>query len=214
MYHVCAGEQQLDDVLRRENPAGCPQGHLGAPEQDRDPAHLQKCFVGLGGIKGGRQAQGIDIDIGLVEAIEQRDAVGAGLVQFACHVGQRTEERRELHVDGQVDVLPEFVQQVEIATFHVGAVLIHVRRHVVDVEFHGVGTRFADLTGAVDPATQGDAVEAGDHGNLQRRLECSDLLEVAVELSREVSVNSWNTGISGCLQSWRVGGVVGGRGLC
>ena len=51
----------------------------------------------------GVEFERFEIDIGLIEAVEENEAVGSGGVDALGHVGEVAEERAELDGDGNVD---------------------------------------------------------------------------------------------------------------
>ena len=69
----------------------------------------------------GLEFQFFQIDIGLVEAIEQHQAVGAGLVQPLRHVRHVAEEWAELDRDRNRHRRLHRLQDVEIGLFDVAA---------------------------------------------------------------------------------------------
>ena len=73
--------------------------------------------------------------------------------------------------------------------------------HIVGIEFERVGAGIGDLPGMLHPAARGDAVQAGNHRDRQRGLECGDLFQVAVQLTGEV------------LMTWQIAVGLGMAGL-
>ena len=100
LHRVGARQQRLDPVVRCGDAAGDHQRRPDATVKNRQPPQPQQ-EVGArrqlhmwNGLHGGR------VDVGLVEAVEQDDAVGAGGVELPGDVAERREEWGNFHGDG------------------------------------------------------------------------------------------------------------------
>ena len=138
--------------------------------QDGDPAQGQAQFVRGAQVQGRHHFQRFDIQVGLVEAVEQHQAVGAGFDQACGKVGQGGEERAELDRQGDVDLLAHIRHQVDVGLFQLLAGQVRVGGNVVDVQLQRIRAGLFDLLGIIDPAAGGDAVQAADDRDVDRCL--------------------------------------------
>ena len=100
---VRADHECLDDVGPRTDARTCRQRQPGTElrPKDRDPAHGQPHLPGLAQLEPGHDLERFQIEIGLIEAIEQHEAVGAGARGRCGEVREGRVVRAEL--DGQRD---------------------------------------------------------------------------------------------------------------
>ena len=87
----------------------------------------------------GSDLHGLDVQVGLVEAVEQDQPVGAGLDQLSGQVGQGAEVRAELDRQGDPDGSADLPDHVQVVPLDLAAAQPGPRGHVVDVELQGVG---------------------------------------------------------------------------
>ncbi len=186
MGDVGAGHERLQRVLRGVDAAGDGQRQADLAVQRRDPVDAQQRFVGRRQRQCGRDLARLQVDVRLIEAVEQRHALRPGGLQGAHEMANGTELRRQLHGDGDADVLLQLIQQFDVAALHLGAGLEGIGGDVIDVQLQCVGARLLQLPAVVHPAVGGDTVEAGDDGYGQAALERGDLLQIVVELAQIV----------------------------
>ena len=108
----------------------------------------------------------LEVDVGLEEAVEQHQAVGAGVAPDAAHVGQRElKYGPTLTASGiESDCLTRG-HEVERAILDARSpVVVEIGGDEVDVQLQGVGPGVLHQLGVADPAARRDAVEAGDDG--------------------------------------------------
>ena len=72
-------------------------------------------------------------------------------------------------------------QHVQVAPFHVRGSLFGVRRHIVHVDFQGIGSGILQVAPVGDPAVFADAIEACDDRYLEVGLQGLQLLEVVIQ---------------------------------
>ena len=92
------------------------------------------------------------VEIGLIEAVEEHQRVGARGVQAAGHVAHGTEVGPQLDGDGNLDAGFDFLHQVAVDLFDGGAGGIEVVGDVIDVELERVGAGLLHFFGVGDPA--------------------------------------------------------------
>ena len=84
MATLRAGHHGLDHVGGAVDAAGERQVGLDVAVQHRDPVQPQQQLVRIAEDQVGHHFQRFQIEIRLVEAVEQHQAVGAGGIQLAC----------------------------------------------------------------------------------------------------------------------------------
>ena len=89
--------------------------------------------------------QVLGVNIGLVEAVEEHDPIGARLLQLPGEVRERGEEGRELHGDRDLQRRFHRAHDVERAALDRGAFLGRIGGKVVDVQLERVGAGLLDL---------------------------------------------------------------------
>ena len=99
-----------------------------------------------------RQAERRDVDVGLVEAVEQHQRVGAGIGERTRHGADRAEVRTDLDRDGDRHRRLHGRQDVEIALFDVATGHRQIGGDEVDVELDRVGAGLLQAARVVDPA--------------------------------------------------------------
>ena len=82
---------------------------------------------------------------GWIEAVEQHQAVRAGLHQPVGQVGQRGEERAELDRQRDIDLAADILDQVDVGLFQLLAGQVEVGGEVVHVQLQGIGAGLFDL---------------------------------------------------------------------
>ena len=94
---------------------------------------------------------------------------------------QRSELRCDLDRERQIALRLDGADGVKVKCLDQQGIGFGLRRGVVEVEFQRIGTVGFEVAGVFDPAAAAGAVEAGDDGDLQRRLELRQRFEVVVE---------------------------------
>ena len=124
--------------------------------------------------------QRLDVDVRLVEAVEQHQAVGAGAVERRGQVRQRRVERRQLHRDRDARSTRSAPRRCRAARRSTdAAALDRVGGDVVDVQLQRVGAGLLDQPGVVEPAFAGRRRSASAiTGTRDRRLDPAELLQV------------------------------------
>ena len=128
--------------------------------QDREPAQAQEQLVRAREVEPRHDLEVLDVDVGLVEAVEDHEAVGPGALEPPREVGERRVEGRELDGDRDRDGLPHGRDDGDRAVLDVFARLERIGRELVDVDLEGVGARLLDQARVLDPALRGRAVQA------------------------------------------------------
>jgi hypothetical protein len=174
------GHQHLDGVGGGVHPGRGGQGGGDLPVEDGRPAQRQPQLLGGRQRQLGGHLQGVEVEVGLVEAVEQHQPVSAGPDQLVGQVGQRAEVGAELDRQRDADALADRADQLDNAPLDLGAVQLGAGGDEVDVQLQGVGAGLLEQGGLLDPAAGGDAVEAGDHRDLQAGPDLLDQHQVAV----------------------------------
>jgi hypothetical protein len=104
----------------------------------------------------------IEINVGLIEAIEQDKGVGAGCIEPPRHVGHVAEEGAELYRDGNCDHRLHSAENIDVLLLHCIGAEFRIGGNGVDVAFQSVRSRFLDELGVLRPAPDGGAIEAGN----------------------------------------------------
>ena len=162
-HHVGAGQQVLDHVIAAPHARGGGQrGVPQVPMQQRHPGQAQAHVRRRAQVEVGLRPQRGQVDVGLVEAVEQRQAIGPGLHQLQREVAGAAVKRRELdrHRDAHAGL--DRAQHLHAFTVDVRPVLGQVGRNAEYVELDGCRARLLELAGKVGPAGARHAVEAGD----------------------------------------------------
>ena len=107
----------------------------------------------------------VQIEVRLVEAVEQHQRVGAGLVEAARDVGGGAEDMAELDRDRDADARLDLPHQVHVLLLHVLAGHVRVGGDVVDVQLQRIGAGFLESARVAVQPPGGDPVEAGDDRN-------------------------------------------------
>ncbi len=128
----------------------------------------------------------VEVDVGLVEAVEQHQPVGARLGQRADHVAGRAEERPDLDRQRDRDGGPDVLDQAQVGVLDLLAGGDDVGGDVIDVELEGIGPLVLELVGVAGPASGGVTVEAGDHRDRELGLGPPEQLEVVVDRGLEI----------------------------
>ena len=110
--------------------------------------------------------EGLGVDVGLQEPVEQHQGVRAGLVQPQRHLAGRAEVGAQLDSHRHGDRTLDPRQDIDVPLLDVAARDVRVSGEVVDVQLDRGRARVLHRPGVVDPAAGRDAVEAGDHRNL------------------------------------------------
>ena len=122
----------------------------------------------------------LGVDVGLQEAIEQHDRIGTGVVEPQRHLAERAEVGAELNRDGHGNRGFDSLEDIEVTLLDVASRGLHTAREVVDVQLDRGGAGVLHGTGIVGPTLRGDAVEARDHGNLDRGHRAFEQRQVGV----------------------------------
>ena len=96
-------------------------------------------FAAVGKSERGLDLKQIEIEVGLVEAIEDDEAVGPGRFQPPRHVGEVAEVGADFDRDRDGDGAADLGDQIEVALFDLLGVPRGIGGDEVDVEFDGIG---------------------------------------------------------------------------
>ena len=86
----------------------------------------------------------LDVDVGLVKAVEQDQPVGAGLVELTGEMGEGGEERRQLDGDRDRDAALHLAHDVDGLALDLGGAHRHVAGGVIEVQLEAVGAGLLD----------------------------------------------------------------------
>src|SRR5581483_6201665 len=148
--------------------------------QDRDPPKRQPQLPCLGEYQTGDDGERFEIEVWLIKAIEEDQAVGAAGGQAGRHVRRRAEVGGELHRDRDRNAVANVAQHVQVHLLDVGAPQADAGGDVVDVQLDGVGAGLLDQSGVVDPAPGRDAVQAADDRDVGALARFGDAVQVVV----------------------------------
>ncbi len=178
--HLRAGHHGLERILRAMHAAGQRQVGRDAPVQDRDPAQRQPQIVRAAERQAGHHLQRLQIEVGLIEAVEQHQPVGAGLGESLGQMRQRGDEGAQLERDRDTHPRANRADEVDIRIFKLSPTYACVGRQVVDVQLQCIGAGLLDFMRILDPSAGRDAVEAADHRNIKRLLQPPQVIEIAL----------------------------------
>ena len=133
-------------------------------------------------VEGRSDDEGLEVEVGLVEAVEADDAVGSGLGELRDEVGERREVRRDLHRERHRDLLTYRPHQAEDLDLRRCRRVPGVRPDAVHVELEGIGTRVHERGRVAGPAASVVPFRLAITGTSSADLGVGDELEVAVEL--------------------------------
>ncbi len=180
-----AGHDRLQHILVGVDAVGDGEVGVDAPIEDGHPAEREAHRGGGAENEIGSHLQLLQIDIGLVEAVEEDEAVRAGLGQATCHEGDGAEVGPQLHGDGYLHALAHLAEDIKVHLLHLRAGDEWVGGNVVDVQLERVGARLLHEPGVARPAAGRSAVEAGDHRDVDRLLRLSDRLQIGIRVELE-----------------------------
>ena len=150
-----------------------------------DPAQRQTQILRGAEQNVGEDFQFLQVDVGLVEAVEQHQRICPGLFQLVGHVRHVTEVGTELDRQRDCHRRAHCFHDRDVLCLDLGPGLMQIAGDVVEVEFQRVGPGFGNEFGEVDPAAQRRAVQAGDDGNIDRVFGLTDVLEIALRPDME-----------------------------
>jgi len=173
-----AGHDGLDRVDGAVDAAGHGKRHADLPREDRDPPQAQQELGRIGESRARNDLEALDVDVRLVEAVEEDEAVGARALEPRREVRERGVEGRKLDGERKGDGLAHRRDDVHDAAFHVFAGFAGIGREIVDVELEGVRAGLRDQARVLDPRLGRRPVERCDDGDRDRGLDPLDLLQV------------------------------------
>ena len=156
------------------------QGRWQLAVEDADPAQRQAQLRRVAQVEGGGDLQGLGVDVGLVEAVEQHQPVGAGVDQLHGQVAEGGVEGAELDRQRDLELVTHRAHQGGAACLDLTARQAEVGGDEVDVELEGVGAGVGQQRRVLDPGARLDGVEAGDDGDVQRGFRLLHQGQVAV----------------------------------
>jgi hypothetical protein len=95
--NVRAHHEQLNHIFGAMNAACSSQTGLDAPIQDADPCQRQAQGLGCAQQDIRPNFEFIEVDVRLVKAIEQNQAINASEIQLLGHIGHATEKGAQLN---------------------------------------------------------------------------------------------------------------------
>ena len=108
----------------------------------------------LAELDAGDDVEGVEVEVGLVEAVEQHESVGAGVDDPGREVGHRRVVRAELDGQRDADLGADRGDDVEVGGLDVGRGAVGIGGDVVEVELDGVGAGVFDEPRVAGPATR------------------------------------------------------------
>ena len=170
-HDVRADHEGLHRVLTVVDARGRGDAHARSelrPEDGR-PAQRQAQLRGVaeGHLRHHRQL--VEVDVGLVEAVEEHEAVGARLDDPAREVGEGRVVGAQLHRQGQGDRGAHGRDELEVLILDVDARACPVHGDAVEVQLQGIGAGIGHEPRIADPAAHGVGVQAADDGHASPR---------------------------------------------
>jgi sulfhydrogenase subunit alpha len=169
-HHDIGARQQVLDHVGWSLDAG-RRGEGGAQllAQDGDPGARQPGLGRAGEVHVRQHREGLGVDVGLQEPVEQHQAVRARLVKPQCHLADRAEVRAQLdrHRHGHRVLDP--AQDVDMPLLDLAAGDARVAWYVVDVQLDRRGARVLHRPRVTGPAAGRYPVDAADDRYVDRR---------------------------------------------
>src|SRR5690242_9141610 len=100
----------------------------------------------------GRDAQRLQIEIGLVEAIEEHESARACFYTTMRKIGQRAEVGTELHGNRRIDLGADILDQRDVLVLQLGGGQVSPCRQVVNIQLQRVRARRLDAPRVLHPA--------------------------------------------------------------
>jgi hypothetical protein len=144
----------LEHVFGGVDAAGDGEVGVHVAEQDRDPAQPETELGGRAEREVRHHLESLDVEIGLVEPVEEHEAVRTRLVELQGHVRDRAEEVRQLHREGDADRDANVAHQIGVHPLDRSTARQRIGRDEVDVQLKRVATRLLDASRVVDPAAR------------------------------------------------------------
>ena len=111
----------FQDVLRTVHAARHCKIGADPPVKNGDPVQPQQQFLRTAQRQTGNDLERFNVEIRLVKAIKEDQAVRAGRVQLFAHVRDRAEEVRKLHRDRNTDIRLHLSHQIAVVLLDIGA---------------------------------------------------------------------------------------------
>src|SRR5208283_1753993 len=178
--NLSAGHNGLQDVLGAVHASGDSDVRAEIAVEDCSPVQTQQQLLRPAEGEPGSDAEGFDVEVRLVEAVEEDDGIGSDLIQLGGQVGNAGELRGEFDRDGDGGALLHLAHQIDDSIFDGGAGDARVGGQRVGVELERVRAGLFDLFGKLHPSAGGRAVQAGEDGNAGDALGAADVTEVGV----------------------------------
>src|SRR5580693_4195571 len=185
---VGTDHQQFDDILWTVHAAGGGQVGSDAAVKDADPSQWKPQRLRSTEQHIGLDLQLIEVNVGLIEAVEQHQSVRARFVELLRHIGHIAEERAELDGYRNANRNLYFPENVNVGFLNLGTGDVRTCRNVVDIALNGIGPGLLNQLGKLRPTAECGAVQAGNNRNLHRLLSFADVIQISlgsqVEFSR------------------------------
>src|ERR1700674_5595196 len=107
----------------------------------------------------------LNIEIGLVKAVEQHEGVGTSVIETPGHVDHGAEEWGQLDGNWNLQAGLHLMHKFAIAVLDGVAAFVRVGFDRVEVELDGVRAGLLYFAGIANPAAGGGAVQTCDDGN-------------------------------------------------
>ena len=184
-----AGHRGLDDVDAGVDAAGDGKRRRDAPGQRRHAAQAQRQLGGIRQRQRANHVELIDVDVHAVEAREEHEPVGAGLLELFG-------EMREARVRSGASLTATGMRRLRFTSrtmsiacsLHVGGARAHVAGRVIDVQLEAVRAGLLEQPRVRDPAARSDSVERGDDRDVDCLLHRPQMLEIFVGAERDQRV--------------------------
>ena len=180
--HVGANGERLHGISSAMDPRGCCQAarRTQLRPEDRQPPERQAQLRGVGERDPGRHVERVQVNVRLVEAVEQHQAVRPRLHDLTGEVREGRVVGRELDGERDRDRRPDLGDEVDVGLLAPRRPDQRIGCDVVQVELQRVGAGVLHQARVPDPCAARVGVEAGDDRDRDALLGLLDPLEIAL----------------------------------
>ena len=178
--HARARHNALEHVLSGVNPSGDGQVNVQVAVENRRPVQTRQQLRGSREVQRGPHFQGLDVEVGLIEAVEQHHSACASFLQPPDQIRNAGKRLGELDRHRNLDRPAHAAHQFQQLQFELRGGLAAVRGQCVGVQFDGVGPGLLHVLGKPHPASGRGSVQAGQNRNPGRLLALPQVFQVHI----------------------------------
>ena len=131
------------------------------------------------------QVESLGIDVGLVEPVEEHEALRSRLVELGHKLSERRIKGRQFHRHRDTDDPHHFAHHLDGLALDRLRTQGQVEGHPVQIELQGVGAGMLHELRVLEPSSGSGAIERRDDGNRHRHLHPPQVLEVFIRPEHE-----------------------------